>query len=178
MDYWYFAYGSNLLSDQMVARTEPLRIGDERPRIARLPNYRLAFNMLGDDGQVYANIVQPGGGVLGVVYHCDREALEKLDGYEDGYERQEVVVIDDNGVELGAFVYIARPEWLTAEVPPSAAYLQKIVTGARAHGLPEKYIHAIETTALGLDGGGACHTESAGLRGGSGVDHRSAFRRA
>jgi hypothetical protein len=37
MYHWYFAYGSNLLSDQMVARTGPIRTGDERPRIARLP---------------------------------------------------------------------------------------------------------------------------------------------
>src|SRR5258708_3117388 len=99
MDRWYFAYGSNLLRDQMVARTGPIRTGDDRPRIARLPNYRLAYNLLGSDGQVYANIVEPGNGVLGVVYRCEWEALEKLDGYEHGYERREVVVIDGRGIE-------------------------------------------------------------------------------
>lgn len=149
MDSWYFAYGSNLRSDQMVARTGLLRIGDQRPRIARLPNYRVAFNMLGDDGEIYANIVKPGDGVLGVVYLCNPEALEKLDRYEAGYERQEVVVIDDQGVEMGAFAYIARPESVTAEGAPSAAYLQQIVSGARAHGLSEEYVHALETTARG-----------------------------
>ena len=148
MDSWYFAYGSNLRSDQMAARTGLLRIGEQRPRIARLPNYRVAFNMLGDDGEIYANIVKPGDGVLGVLYHCDREALEKLDRYEDGYDRRDVVVIDDQGVEMRAFAYIARPESVTAEGAPSAEYLQQIVSGARAHGLPEEYIHVLETAAL------------------------------
>jgi len=151
MDTWYFAYGSNLRSDQMVARTGLLRTGDERPRIACLPNYRLAFNMLGDDGQVYANVVPRGDGVLGVIYRCDRAALERLDRYEAGYERQEVVVIDDQGVEMGAFIYVARPESVTAEGAPSAAYLEKMVSGARAHGLPEEYIRALATTAARLE---------------------------
>src|SRR6185295_8889422 len=148
VDSWYFAYGSNLRSDQMVARTGLLRIGDEQPRIARLPNYRVAFNMLGDDGEIYANIVKPGDGVLGVVYRCDRDALEKLDRYEDGYDRKEVVVIDDQGVEMRAFAYIARPESVTAEGAPSAEYMREIVSGARAHGLPEEYIHVLETAGL------------------------------
>ncbi len=148
MDSWYFAYGSNLRSNQMVARTGLLRIGDEPPRPVRLPNYRVVFNMLGDDGEIYANIVKPGDGVLGVVYRCDRKALEKLDRYEAGYERHKVVVIDDQGIQMGAFAYIARPESVTAEGGPSAAYLQQIVSGARAHGLPEEYIHALKTAAL------------------------------
>ena len=153
MDHWYFAYGSNLLSDQMVARTGLLRLGIERPQSACLPNYRLAFNMLGDDGQVYANIMQSGDGVLGVVYRCDRASLEKLDAYEKGYERQELVVVADKGIELKAFVYIARPECVTTEVAPSDAYLQKIIAGARGHGLLEHYIRTIETTAIGLRAG-------------------------
>jgi gamma-glutamylcyclotransferase len=148
MDQWYFAYGSNLLSEQMVARTGPIRTGDEQPRIARLPNYRFAFNMRGDDGQIYANIVTPGGGVIGVAYRCGPEALEKLDRCERGYERQELAVIDDRGVELRAVAYIAWPERVTAEGRPSAAYLQKIVTGACQHGLPEEYLRTLEATAM------------------------------
>ncbi len=149
MDSWYFAYGSNLRSDQMVARTGIPPSGDERPRIARLPNCRLAFNMRGDDGQIYANIVKGGDGMIGVVYRCDQEALEKLDVYEAGYERQEVVVVDGDGVEMRVFAYIASPKSVTADGTPSAAYLQKIMSGAREHGLPEEYIDSIATIALG-----------------------------
>ncbi|MDX1946036.1 MAG: gamma-glutamylcyclotransferase family protein [Pirellulaceae bacterium] len=148
MNYWYFAYGSNLLATQMVARTGPIRTGDERPRIARLPNYRLTFNMLGEDGQVYANIVTPGDGVVGVIYRCGREALEKLDRFERGYERQKVLVIDGQGLQWGAMAYLARPHRVTSPGRPSAEYLQKILTGAREHGLPEEYVQAIETLAV------------------------------
>jgi gamma-glutamylcyclotransferase len=150
MEQWYFAYGSNLLSDQMVARTGLIRRSNERPQIAHLPNYRLAFNALGEDGCVYANITQPGEGVFGVIYRCGQEALEKLDVYESEYERQVIAVINNVGIELRAVAYIALPEKVTKESRPGAAYLQKILTGARAQGLPEEYIRAIEATALGF----------------------------
>ena len=47
--------------------------------------------MRGDDGQVYANIAQPGEGVIGVLYRC-REALARLDVFEEGYDRRQVQV--------------------------------------------------------------------------------------
>jgi gamma-glutamylcyclotransferase (GGCT)/AIG2-like uncharacterized protein YtfP len=147
MDSWYFAYGSNLLRDQMIARTGAVRGGDDGPRIVSLPNHRVAFNVLGSNGQIYANIVESGEGVLGVVYRCSEESLVKLDGYEGGYDRREVIVIDDDGQELTAVAYIARPECLTFESRPSAAYLRKIVTGAREHGLPEEYIETLQSRA-------------------------------
>jgi Gamma-glutamyl cyclotransferase, AIG2-like len=103
----YFAYGSNLWIAQMVARTGPIRRGADRPRIARLPNYRLAFNMHGDDGQVFANVISPGHGVLGVIYCCTAEALLKMDHYEKGYERRQVQVMLENGAELTALTYTA-----------------------------------------------------------------------
>ncbi len=147
MDVWYFAYGSNLLRSQMEARTGPIRIEEASPRVARLPGYRLSFNMNGGDGQVYANIVQPGAGVIGVIYRCGPEALEKLDHYELGYVRQQAVVIDTAGQELGAILYVAKPESRCTEGQPSAAYLEKIVTGAREQGLDEGYIRGIEALA-------------------------------
>lgn len=146
---WYFAYGSNLLKGQMISRVGPFRTDSERSRIARLLNYRLTFNMLAEDGNVYANIEAPGDGVLGVIYRCSHAALDQLDAYEGGYERREIVVIDDRGIELPACAYIAQPDAVTAAGQPSDAYLRKIIAGARAHGLPEEYIHAIQATAIG-----------------------------
>ena len=99
MDERYFAYGSNLWIDQMVARTGALRDGAERPQIARLADHRLAFNMHWDDGQVFANLTQPGNGVYGVVYTCSPESLTRLEALEAGYERGNVRVILDDGVE-------------------------------------------------------------------------------
>ncbi|OAI54219.1 hypothetical protein AYO44_15325 [Planctomycetaceae bacterium SCGC AG-212-F19] len=148
MDEWYFAYGSNLCVDQMVRRTGPVRLGNDRPRVVQLPGYRLAFNMQSDGGQVFANIVRPGEGVVGVVYRCSPEALALLDEYESGYERQRVTVVDDRGAELAALTYVAMPGNVVVARTPDAEYLQRVVGGARQHGLPEAYIRSITAEAL------------------------------
>ena len=111
---WYFAYGSNLCVEQMSRRTGPMGEG-ERSCIARLPGYRLVFNMRGDDGQVYANITQPGDEVIGVLYHCGEDALARLDVYEEGYDRCRVVVTLENGTTREAMAYVAKPECTTDE---------------------------------------------------------------
>ncbi|MDB5313424.1 MAG: hypothetical protein JWO38_7626 [Gemmataceae bacterium] len=144
---WYFAYGSNLCTTQMAARTGVSRAGADRSRRAQLPGYRLAFNMGDGSGWTYANIVHPGDGVLGVLYRCSRQDLEALDGFEEGYERTRVDVLDETGAKVDAVVYIARPEQITAGQRPRAEYLQRVIRGAREHGLPEQYIHSIEAAA-------------------------------
>lgn len=76
---WCFAYGSNLLREQIKRRIGHI---PEAPR-AWLEGYRLAFNKLGGDGTGKANIVkQPGTKVWGVVYRCSPEDLDKMDSYE------------------------------------------------------------------------------------------------
>ena len=140
----YFAYGSNLCIDQMVERTGPMRQGADRPRIARLSNYRLAFNMWGDDGHVFANITSPGLGVLGVIYCCSAATLLRMDQYEKGYKRRQIQVMLEDGAELNAVTYIADIVPGGNVSQPSVDYLQRIVRGARQHGLPEAYIKEIE----------------------------------
>jgi gamma-glutamylcyclotransferase len=144
----YFAYGSNLWLEQMAERTGPLRQGAEGPRRARLANYRLIFNMQAEDGRVFANIESPGTGVLGVIYCCSAKTLQMLDRFEQGYERRQVQVELEDGSELTAFTYIAAAAPRKNLPGPSAEYLQKILRGARQHGLPEAYIREIEAAAL------------------------------
>jgi hypothetical protein len=145
MDAWYFAYGSNLLAAQMIRRTGAAA----EPRIAWLAGYRPAFNMSGGDGNVYANVVQPGDGVCGVLYRCSAAALAKLDGFETGYARRPISVVDLHGETITAEIYLARPERVTAERPPTAEYWERIVTGARQHGLPAEYVRSLERAAHG-----------------------------
>ena len=88
-DVWYFAYGSNLWIDQKETRTGAIRSGNDRPRIARLANYRLAFNKRGSQGQVFANIVAcPGDQVIGIAYRCKPSTIDTMSEWEGGYERQ------------------------------------------------------------------------------------------
>ena len=150
-DQWYFAYGSNLFAAQMIERTGPIRTGEERPRLARLPNYRVVFNMRGSDGEIYANIEPAAGDVLGIVYRIGPTGLASLDEFEEGYERRTVIVLTDDGVELTALVYISLPENATAPRPPSAEYLARIIAGAREQGLPDEYIATFAASARGAE---------------------------
>ena len=146
MSEWYFAYGSNLWIDQMIERTGPVH-PDKRPMMARLPHHRLVFNMLGEQGEVYANLMYPGNGVLGVVYHCSQETLKIMDAHESGYQQRDVRVVLENGAEVSAIAYFAEAARIGNESQPRPEYLQRILDGARQHGLPEVYIQEIEATA-------------------------------
>jgi cation transport regulator ChaC len=143
---WYFAYGSNLLRSQMYARTGAPEPGSPPPRRAWLPGYVVEFNLLGEDGKFYANIAAPGAGVQGVLYPCAADTLDRLDTYEQGYARHCVVVSDESGEDLSAITYIGLPGCIARAGVPDTAYLEKIVTGAREHGLPDAYLRIIGST--------------------------------
>ncbi|HBI41879.1 MAG TPA: gamma-glutamylcyclotransferase [Planctomycetales bacterium] len=143
---WYFAYGSNLCAEQMLRRTGPIGEDTDSPCIARLPGYRVVFNMQGDDGLVYANIIQPGDGVIGVLYFCSAAALASLDACEEGYDRRRVLVTLEGGATREAMAYVARPECTADGGRPSPEYLEIIIRGARRHGLPEAYIRSLESS--------------------------------
>jgi gamma-glutamylcyclotransferase len=149
MEFWYFAYGSNLLSGQMIERTGAIGHGEHPPRIARLENHRLVFQQLEEGGPAFANIRYPGDGVLGVVYRCSQAELERLDHYEGGYERQPISVTDQHGEVLAAVAYFVLPSATVSFARPQEEYLAKIITGARQHGLPESYIDEIIAIAGG-----------------------------
>jgi gamma-glutamylcyclotransferase (GGCT)/AIG2-like uncharacterized protein YtfP len=143
---WYFAYGSNLSIEQMVARIGPLP-PTPLPRIVRLLGYRLAFDMLGSDGRQYANIVAPGEFVLGVVYPVSLAAMQRLDRFENGYYRSQVNVVDVDGVSIDAVAYRAEPKNVRIIGNPNPEYVQTILRGCRQYGLPDAYIRGIETLA-------------------------------
>ena len=149
MESWYFAYGSNLLREQMVMRTGAAGRSDEPPRPAHLPNYEVAFHNIDPQGPAFANLVSPGVGVLGVLYRCSAADLQVLDGYEAGYERISVAVTDLQGDVVTAIAYVmVEPSARTAG-SPAAEYLARILTGGRQHGLPEAYLRRIAALACG-----------------------------
>jgi gamma-glutamylcyclotransferase (GGCT)/AIG2-like uncharacterized protein YtfP len=147
MDSWYFAYGSNLLIDQMIERTGAIGRADQPPRIARLAYHRLVFQPCNVGGPAFANILCPGDGVLGIIYRCQAVDLDKLDTYEAGYERRRMTVVDLAGDSLEAVAYVMQLLPSATTGVPTAAYLDRIVRGARHHGFPEEYISQIISTA-------------------------------
>lgn len=143
MDVWYFAYGSNLLREQMIERTGAIGHADHPPRIARLSGYSLVFQALEEDGHAFANIRRLVDEVHGAVYRCSPAHLSRLDKYESGYERLAISVCDEHGEILEAVAYVINPKQPVRFGRPSEEYLERIVTGARQHGLPESHIGAI-----------------------------------
>ncbi len=139
-----------MLMEQMYARTGTPQANSPQPEKAWLSNYQLAFNMLAEDGQTYANIMTPGSGVAGVLYPCTEDTLARLDVYEKGYQRLEVTVTNAQEFKRQATTYIALAGVATSLTAPRIAYLDKILNGARQHGISENYRLAIQAQADNL----------------------------
>jgi len=138
----YFAYGANL-EPRRFRRRCPSAVAVGR---ARLIDHRLAFSRYSrpERGGVADIVPEPGAEVWGVLWDIDENCLDALDRYEDApraYRREMVRVIDDGQAEREATAYIANR---TGSFLPSRQYLSVVAEGARAHGLPEEYVRAIE----------------------------------
>jgi gamma-glutamylcyclotransferase (GGCT)/AIG2-like uncharacterized protein YtfP len=139
---YYFAYGSNMNWEQMQRRCPSARF----VCVARLKNYRFAIarhSRLRNCGT--ANIfAQTGSEVWGIIYDVSDQELTILDGFEDGYRREKMLVLPavDSQDSLEVLVYIAQKE---AKVPlPSFEYKQLVVSGARYWDMPEVYLRMLE----------------------------------
>ncbi|HEY7715990.1 MAG TPA: gamma-glutamylcyclotransferase family protein [Candidatus Binatia bacterium] len=137
---YYFAYGSNMNWPQMQRRCPSARF----VCVGRLSDYQFGItrhSRLRDCGT--ANVFPaPGQQVWGVVYDVDAGDLALLDGFEDGYRRETLVVQSDSGQPLMALVYVAE---LERNVPlPNAEYKRLIVEGAKHWRVPNVYLATLE----------------------------------
>jgi len=129
-----FAYGSNMDPERMRARV-PGALSRGR---ARLPGHRLVIDKRGRDGSAKANLrPEAEARVWGVLWEIVAADLAALDGHEAGYERVTVSVERETG-PVEAHTY--RSDRLAAGALPFPWYLDHIVRGARAHGLPDEYV--------------------------------------
>ena len=153
MEAWYFAYGSNLLGSQLVARIGSTAGGaGQSPRLARVADYRLVFQHPKQERPAFANIVPGGDGVLGVVYRFTATDFALLDRYETGYERRSLIVQAANGEQLPAETYIMHADEGAKFGRPDADYLQRILDGAKQQGLADDYLASIVAIAAGYCG--------------------------
>jgi len=138
----YFAYASN-----MDPQTFRRRCPKARPLgRARLPGYRLAFTRYsrqrrGGSADVVEDVSST---VWGVLYEVDEEciaSMDRVEGVPTAYRRERVTVFDDDGEPQEAMTYVANR---TGEFLPSRSYLEVILRGARAYGLPAEYVRMLE----------------------------------
>jgi gamma-glutamylcyclotransferase (GGCT)/AIG2-like uncharacterized protein YtfP len=174
----YFAYASNLDPQQMQERCPGhLVVG-----LATLHDHRLVFPRFSPRwaGGTASVVHAHGQQVWGVVYEVTDEQLATLDSYEEfrstgdqhnAYDRETVtvdVVRADDGSpprRVRAATYFARP---SNPQPPSRRYLDRILSGAAHHRLPEDYVEALRKTEVAEepaaegDAGAAAQGEPAG----------------
>lgn len=149
---WYFGYGSNM------SRTiffEHRKMDPLTTRIARLDGYRLCFNIpVGPGERGVGNIeVAPGAhtwGLLHLLSAADFARLDLSEGVPAGfYQRVAVSVLADGAEPLTAITY--QSSLITDGRKPSARYMNLLLEGARAHGLPDDYIAQLEAVELARD---------------------------
>lgn len=144
---WYFAYGANMHESAFIERRKmrPLEA-----RAGRLSGYRLRFNLEGrPKGRAApANIsLDVGSEVWGVLYRISTRELVRLNASEGipgrRYQLLEREILDDNGNRITATTYIA--DGLEADGTPSLRYITLLRDGARAHDLPEHWLHFLNS---------------------------------
>ena len=142
--FFYFAYGSNMLSQRLRARTpSATAIG-----VAHISGRRLTFDKLSSDGSGKCDIAptpHPTDRVYGVLskINCDeKDALDAAEGLGKGYREERVTVMTPSG-NVEAVTYVA-----TAKEPalrPYHWYKALVVAGASEHALPEPYVEWLRT---------------------------------
>ena len=142
---WYFAYGANM-HDSAFRDWRGMR--PREWRAGRVRGYRLRFNLMAPRGKaIYANMsADPAEEVWGVLYKITRRDLVRLEATEGvpwgGYRPHWLGVEDIGGTVLQAATLMARS--YDDDGAPSLRYLTLLREGARAHGLPERYIRFLE----------------------------------
>lgn len=143
----YFAYGSNLCVKQMGKRCpDALPLG-----ASVLRDHRLHFPRIADDWQnagVASVSPHEGSHVEGALYRITPRCLLALDAYEavdeKHYYRVFVEVQDQEGAQHRAVTYFAYEEE-GGPFYPSLQYVNVMVRGATAHGLPHAWIEWLRT---------------------------------
>ena len=128
----YFAYGSNMWTEQMEARCPNQRLVGA----GVLKGYRWIISSRG-----YANIIEsPSDVVLGVIYEIsdsDERNLDRYEGVGSGSYRKELLRVEVDGSHITCLVYIDPIE---EEGLPKAEYIRRINSGIKDAKLPREYV--------------------------------------
>jgi len=141
----YFAYGSNMSTEQLRIRAESaMPVG-----MARAPGKRVVFNKLSRrDGSAKANLeeVEGEGQAWGVLFRVRRDDLRALDRFEDGYKKRTIEVVKEDGERVSAMTYVSKK--FAKDPRPFRWYLQSVINGALEHALPPEYVEYLASTRV------------------------------
>lgn len=139
----YFAYGSNMLRQRMLARAPSAR----QVGLATLADHALRWHKVSKDGSGKCDIVaQPGAVVHGVLYEIDaaeKPALDVAEGLNWGYREVQLELQGQAG-PVRALSYQATN--IDSFTKPYSWYKTLVLAGAREQQLDAAYIEALEAT--------------------------------
>lgn len=157
----YFAYGSNLLTARLTARIP----GARRIGTGWAAGRRLLWHKRSHDGSGKCDCAPgaPEDRVWGALYHlsaAERDALDRIEGFGQGYDRAELLVATDGG-PVAAWLYVATGT--DPALRPYLWYRALVLAGAREQRLPEAYRAALAAVAAIPDPDPARHTTNMAL---------------
>lgn len=140
----YFAYGSNLCEPRLRSRVPSARF----VAVGWLGGHDLRFHKRGRDGSGKgdAHRASPENrvwGALAEIAPAEISRLDRIEGVGAGYDRAHVSVTLPDGAPVAAETYLASPAFVDASLLPFRWYLDLVVGGARARGLPRAYVDGI-----------------------------------
>lgn len=150
MSFRYFAYGSNLLRERLVARC-PGVSANER---ASVPGKRLTFGKLSLlDRSGKGTFENAEGSLLpGVLWSLPEEdltLLDRIEGVGHGYQRIKVEVDLDSGQQCDAVTYLGTD--CDPTLLPFDWYLALVIAGAVQQMLPESHIRLLRESPFQID---------------------------
>ena len=143
----YFVYGSDMNFEQITSRC----LKPEVFAVAQLNNHKISFFGYSKtwDGGEECLIRAPGEELWGVVFKLSFSDADRLDAWHDvrldGSGRHflyPIEVVDTGGNFIP--VLLIKRNYLGDPGSPTEEYLNHIVAGAQAHGLPAEYINKLE----------------------------------
>jgi gamma-glutamylcyclotransferase len=147
----YFAYGSNMLAERLLAR-----IKAEHPTRYTLELYQIRFHKRSSDCSGKCNVIctgQPSDVVHGVIFDVSQDQIPKLDKHEGvgcGYIKKTCRFLIE-GVENDVLMYVADTDYIDDALLPYRWYLDLVLAGAEQNGLPRDYISGLHSMPFTRD---------------------------
>jgi gamma-glutamylcyclotransferase len=137
--FYYFAYGSNMLTEWVKSRCpSAVPVG-----IAEIIGFSVEFSKRSIDGSGKATLNQSNLDSFGVVFEIESSDLADLDDHEGkrggGYYRDDnfpVRLVGGNAIHASAYL-ASKPE---AHLKPYDWYLALVIAGGREHNLNPDYV--------------------------------------
>lgn len=134
----YFGYASNLDISTLEGR---LNNPPKFQSLGVLPHHGFRFNFQNTDGSARANVIESENeSVYGLLFEVDYSQLEYFLKSEPGYDFIEKEILTKSG-PVKARVFVSNK--LVEGIFPHQEYLETIIRGGEANGIPNGYLASI-----------------------------------